>query len=166
MAQFFGISVCLPKGSVISPVLFSLYLQDIFKEITSKGVKYADDGTIWVSGHDVNALAKDIEEDLKKIYKWTLKWRMKINIDKTEICRLTKHPDHADGNRLEVTLRGKSIKYNPTPKLLGVVQDKTLNFKSHISKVEQKANKAINTLRQVHDRGGQDNFHGGVQAGG
>ena len=42
----FGTSVGLPQGSVISPILFSIYLQDIFQEITSKGVKYADDGTI------------------------------------------------------------------------------------------------------------------------
>ena len=68
----FGTSVGLPQGSVISPVLFSLYLHDIFKEITSKGVKYADDGTIWVTGHDINALAKDIEDDLRKIYAWTI----------------------------------------------------------------------------------------------
>ena len=145
----FGTSVGLPQGSVISPVLFILYLQDIFKEITSKGVKYADDGTIWVTGQDANALAKEIEEDLKKIYRWTLKWRMKINIEKTEICLFTKQPDTADGERPEVTLQEKKIKYNPTPKLLGVILDETLNFQSHISKVEQKANKAVSTLRQV-----------------
>ena len=68
----FGTSVGLPQGSVISSVLFSIYLQDIFQEITSKGVKYADDGTIWVTRKGVNALTKDIEEDLRKIYSWTI----------------------------------------------------------------------------------------------
>ena len=139
----------LPQGSVISPILFSVYLLDIFKEITSKGVKYADDGTIWVTGHDANALAKDIEDDLRKIYEWTLKWRMKINISKTEICLFTEKPDHTDGTQPEVILQDMKIKYNSTPKLLGVVLDESLNFNKHISNVEQKANKAVNTLRQV-----------------
>ena len=145
----FGTSVGLPQGSVISPVLFSLYLQDIFKEIKSKGVKYADDGTIWVTGHDTTALAKAIQEDLKRIYTWTLKWRMKLNISKTEICLFTKMIDQTDSPKPEVTLLDMKIKYNSTPKLLGVVLDETLNFQKHICNIEQKANKAIGTLRQV-----------------
>ena len=59
----FGTSVGLPKGSVISLLLFILYLQDIFREITSKGVKYADDRPIWVTGQDANAPVKETEED-------------------------------------------------------------------------------------------------------
>ena len=145
----FSTSVGLPQGSVISPILFCLYLQDIFKEITSKGVKYADDGTIWVTGHDTTALARENKEDLNRIYKWTLKWRMKINISKTEICLFTKLIDHTDTSKPEITLQDMKIKCNPTPKLLGVVLDETLNFQKHISNVEQKANKAIGTLRQV-----------------
>ena len=76
-----------------------------------------------MTGHDANILAKDIEEPLRKIYSWTLKWRMKINICKTEICLFNKKPDHTDGTKPEVILQDKTIKYNPTPKLLEVVLD-------------------------------------------
>ena len=78
---FFYTSVGLPQGSVISPILFIIFLQDIFKEISTNGVKYADDGIIWVTGRDKKELSKAVEEDLEKIYSWTRKWRMKINIE-------------------------------------------------------------------------------------
>ena len=76
-------------------------------------------------------------------------WRMKINIRKTEICLFTKQPEQAERTRPEVKLQEKKINYNPTPKLLGVVLDETLNFHNHISKVERKANRAMRTLRQI-----------------
>ena len=65
--------VDFPQGSVISPVLFSIYLQKMFQEIISKGVKYAD---IWITGNDVNALVKDIEEGLTKICSMSIKWSL------------------------------------------------------------------------------------------
>ena len=69
-------TVGLPQGSVISPILFIIFLQDISKKISSNGVKYADDGTIWVTGNDIKHLLNR-EEDLRKIYPLTAKWRMK-----------------------------------------------------------------------------------------
>ena len=52
---------------MISPILFIIFLQDIFKELATNGVKYADDGTIWVTGTDIKELSKAVEEDLEKI---------------------------------------------------------------------------------------------------
>ena len=52
-------------------------------------------------------------------------------------------------NDQKLHYRRRKSNTNPTPKLLGVILDETLNFQSHISKVEQKANIAVSTLRQV-----------------
>ena len=69
---------------MISLILFIIFLQDIFKEISANGVKYADDGTIWVTRNDIKDLLRALEEDLRKIYSWTARWRMKINIEKKQ----------------------------------------------------------------------------------
>ena len=131
---------------MISLILFIIFLQDIFKEISANGVKYADDGTIWVTGNDIKDLLRALEEDLRKIYSWTAKWRMKINIEKTEICPFTKEAETTDKDDLEISLNQQKIKYNSTPKILGVTLDESLSFQPHITKVEQKA---ISSLRQV-----------------
>ena len=86
---------------------------------------------------------------MSKIYSWTVKWRMKINIAKTKICLFTKQPDSINGSDIEISLQQQKLRYNHTPKLLGIVLDESLNFQTHITKVEQKASKPINTLRQV-----------------
>ena len=48
--------VGLPQGSVISPILFNIFLQDIYKNISCQKVKFADDGTIWTQGTDTKIL--------------------------------------------------------------------------------------------------------------
>ena len=74
---------------------------------------------------------------------------MKINIEKTEICLFTKETDTPAKDEIKVTINQEEIKYNKTPKILGVTPDESLNFQSHISKIEQKANKALSSLKQV-----------------
>ena len=54
--------VGLPQGSVIYPILFIIFLQDIFRGISCQKVKFADDGTIWVTGTDPTYLSTNVEE--------------------------------------------------------------------------------------------------------
>ena len=58
----------------------------IYESVTSQKVKFADDGTIWRSGHDLEGLAEELQDDLTEISQWVRKWRMKVNIDKREYC--------------------------------------------------------------------------------
>ena len=141
--------VGLPQGSVISPILFIIFLQDIFRGISCQKVKFADDGTIWVTGTDPTYLSTNIEENLHKLLQNTLKWRMNISIAKTEICLFTRSNLDVDSSSLKVQLNGKDIPYNPNPKILGLHLDESLTFQNHIKRTEQKANKVIGVLRQI-----------------
>ena len=54
---------------MLSPVLFLLFIADIYKDKGSQNVKFADDGverTVWRTGSDIKRLAEEIEVDLKK----------------------------------------------------------------------------------------------------
>ena len=48
----------LPQGSVISPLLFNIFIMDMFEEVTGAHTKFADDGTLWHTGKDVAVLQK------------------------------------------------------------------------------------------------------------
>ena len=76
----------LPQGSLLSQILFCLFLIDIFTRVESEKIKFADDGTIYGGQEPLTTLIQDLEKDLKKKVEWTKKWRMKKNIDKTEFC--------------------------------------------------------------------------------
>ena len=63
--QEFNTSIGLPQGSVISPLLFSLFIVDCYENLKSEKVKFADDGTIWRKGKVWMDLVKELEEDFK-----------------------------------------------------------------------------------------------------
>ena len=60
----------LPQGSVLSPILFNLFIADIYEN-----VKFADDATIWKNGGNLRTIALELEEDLKEIVSWIHKWK-------------------------------------------------------------------------------------------
>ena len=107
-------------------------LQDIFRGISCQKVKFADDETIWVTGKDPTYLSNNIEEDLHKLLLNTLKWRMNISIEKTEICLFTRSNLDVDNSSLKVQLNGMDIPYNPNPEIFGLHLDELLTFQNHI----------------------------------
>ena len=60
----------LPQGNVISPLLFNIFIMDMFEEVARNHNKFADDGTQWQIGKDVADLQQNVSEDVEKIQKW------------------------------------------------------------------------------------------------
>ena len=85
-AQEFKTDVGLPQGSVISPLLFDLYKADCFEDLQCEKVKFADDGTIWITGTNWRELIEVLKSDFGQIMKWAKKWRLKLSMLKTEFC--------------------------------------------------------------------------------
>ena len=84
-APEFKTEVGLPQGSVISPLLFNLYIADWYEELECKRVKFADDGTKWITGKNWSELIEVLKRDFGKLIKWAKKWRLKLSMLKTEI---------------------------------------------------------------------------------
>lgn len=120
-SESFETNIGLPQGSVLSPLLFNVFLCDIYDQVTSEKVKFADDGTIWSTGYDPEELAKTASRGLDSIAAWTHKWRMKIHALKTESCLFTKDEYLPDPS---VKMNGKNISKTVNPKVLGVILDK------------------------------------------
>ena len=82
----FNSKLGLPQGSVIAALLFILFIADWYMRVTSEKVKFADDGTIWITGKDWQELVESLKENFKEILAWAKKWRLKLSIVKTEFC--------------------------------------------------------------------------------
>ena len=77
----------VPQGSVLSPLLFLIYVNDLPKPHHRQNSKsqFADDTALWAASRNVHIAAKLFQKDLRKLAKWCAKWRIKLNPEKTKV---------------------------------------------------------------------------------
>ena len=131
----------LPQGSVISPVLFKIFIKDFVSELLEFPniaiLKFADDGTIKISAPNSTTCIETMNHVLHVLNNWSRKWRLNINCDKdkTEIICF----NSAEGDKSNIpssfNLGNKVIRRVTETKVLGVVIDEDLSYKSHTNKL-------------------------------
>ena len=142
------LSVAVPQGSLLGPLLFSIYINQLADiELYGQIVFYADDCSIVYSADNYNELEIMIEKSLKNINEWMNKNRLKINIEKSNYMlidfsgRLSKDLSLKIGNCL--------LKRVSETKVLGIIIDNRLSFKSHIDFVCKKLSSRIGLLSRL-----------------
>ena len=71
----------VPQGSIPGPPLFLIYINDLADDLSSNVKLFADDTSLFSVVHNVNASARELNDDLKKIDKWAFQWKMSFNPD-------------------------------------------------------------------------------------
>ena len=80
-SDWLDINAGVPQGSILGPLLFLIYVNDLPNDLKSQVKLFADDVSLFSSILDPNITANDLNNDLDKIKDWAFKWRMKINPD-------------------------------------------------------------------------------------
>ena len=139
------IKVGVPQGSVLGPLLFNVFINDIFLFVNkTKICNYADDTTIYACHTDPNTIIKNLEADGSILANWFSSNFMKLNDDKCHLMIF--------GNTKNVTtikIGNAEIKESHSEKLLGITFDKKLSFKKHIEDLCKKANQKLHALARV-----------------
>ena len=137
-----------PQGSVISPVLFNLMINDMFKEIGGDfGLSlFADDGAMWKGGRNVGFVIKQVQRALSKVEDWGNTWGFKFSASKTKYMVFgfkRKLPT------VELGLYGEPLERVDVFRFLGVWFDERVNWKVHVNKIEEKCGKIMNIMRSL-----------------
>jgi len=137
----------LPQGSVLSPLLFNLYISDLPGTISRKFI-YADDMAIAYQHKSFDQIEIALSEDLKIMSDYFRKWRLCPNPLKSEVScfHLTNNQKH---RQLKVSFNGTILKHNFYPTYLGVTLDTSLNFKQHTEKLRMKIKTRNNILQKL-----------------
>jgi len=134
------------QGSVISPVLFLIMIDDLPRELVDvESALFADDSSIFKSGKNIKIITKTIQNALDETCKWCEKWGFKISIQKTYAVLFTQ----CIGTKIELKIDGKSLQFKTSAKFLGVILDSKLTWHEHINYILSKCNKRLNFMRSI-----------------
>ena len=148
-SDFKEINCGVPQGSILGPLLFLLYINDIYNSSENlKFVLFADDTNLFYSHHDVHTLFNTVNQELKQLEDWFKANRLSLNVDKTKytLFHKTSQADNLPLKLPNLTINGKIINRENSIKFLGVVLDQHISWNEHIRIVENKISKNIGLL--------------------
>lgn len=134
----------VPQGTVLGPLLFLIYINDLPANISSNIRLFADDCVVYRpihSGHDTRSL----QEDLDKITDWCSKWLMTLNTTKTLLVSFTRRRNLPPP---QYVLCNAAISPVSSCKYLGVTISSDLSWSSHIRSIINETNRTLGYFRR------------------
>ena len=132
-SEFLPISCGVPQESILGPLLFLIYINDMHMSLTCNLSLYADDSALVFSHKDASAISQRLSFELSSCKQWLVDNKLSLHIGKTECllfgskCRLKKV------NEFTVTCEGKAVRRVETAKYLGVHLDASFTGSLHVT---------------------------------
>ena len=145
-SNIMSVSMGVPQGSVIGPVLFLVYINDMSCSSSLDFIHFADDTTIVASEATEGSLFAKVNMELSCIDKWLSVNRLSLNIKKTKYMIIT-HKTFL--NNYKIRIRRKKIKRTNCIKFLGIQMDDKLNFDSHAIYICGKVARAVGVINRI-----------------
>ena len=139
----------VPQGSILGPLLFLLYVNDLPLCLSSDTDMYADDTTIHTTDVKLDCVQSKLQSDLYKVNRWCKINNMAINPKKTTCMILCTKQKHTNSKVLTLKIGNAEIENVTSQKLLGVYIDNCLTWKTHIDKTCNKLSSKLFLLRRI-----------------
>ena len=134
----------VPQGTVLGPLMFLAYINDINESISSSIRLFADDCVVY-STISTPCDAEQLQDDLNHIYAWSEKWQMKLNTDKCVLLRCTRSLTPV---QYTYTLNDRALISKSQHPYLGIVFDSSISWSTHIQIVGNRAMKILNFVKR------------------
>ena len=134
----------VPQGSILGPLIFNIYLIDLFLFTDGTDIaNYADDNSPYACESDIESVILQLEKDSKVLLEWVSNNVLKANPDKFHLILSDPNPNFS------IQVDQYSISNSNNEKLLGVIIDNKLSFNEHVAGLCKNASKKLHALARV-----------------
>lgn len=133
----------VPQGSVLGPILFLIYINDIDTDLKSTIGKFADDTKMCKSVSSSEGVQK-LREDLIKLGNWANDWQMSFNTDKCSVIHLGK-----SNMKHKYSLCGSDLRDSINERDLGIIVDNSMKFSEQCNTAIKNANSTLGLIRRT-----------------
>lgn len=142
----------LPQGSILSPILYSIFVSDLRVGAQSNTACYADDTAVYSSSNQSNAICRRLQTSLTRVENFFVKWKIKANAAKTQAILFPFDRRRRRTPTTQLTFNGSPVEFTNTVKYLGVILDSKLLFRQHIDDIRTRANKCLAAMYPIIGR--------------
>jgi len=140
----------VPQGSVLGPLLFLIYINDLTQNISANIKLFADDSSLFIKVSNVEEAHQTLMGDLNTISAWARLWKMKFNPDISkqaiEVVFSCKY-EKTRGVHPPLVFSEIPVARKPSTKHLGIILDEKLSFREHILEAIEKAKKGLSLMK-------------------
>ena len=144
------ISAGVPQGSILGPLFFLVYINDLTNDLKCNVKLFADDTSLFTVVHNTIAAADDMNHDLELIRHFADDWRMSFNPDpQKQAVELILSRKQIEVNHPEIRFNNIPVMKVNDHKHLGIILDSKLSFSTHSESAISKTRKGIGLLRYL-----------------
>ena len=133
----------IPQGSVLGPILFVIFINDLPDVVACTAKIFADDTKIYQAIKKPEDAAR-LQQDLNRLAEWSDRWQLHFNMTKCKTLHMGSH-----NPRNVYDLNGEPLDSTPEEKDLGVIIDEGLKFHQHVAKAVSKASRMLGLVKHT-----------------
>ena len=143
----------VPQGSVLGPLLFIIYINDLHLHVeNSKVILYADDTALFYASKDTSEVQQVLQRDLSSVHSWLTANKLTLNVKKTKsMIFRTKKRVHKVPTNLNIKIDDEPLEQADAFKYLGIWFDPLLSWESHVNKTITKISQRLGIIRRIRN---------------